>query len=303
VYGKEIDKENPIGVEITILVCDRSPYVNALWSQFGLSMLIECRWSGEMIRRILFDTGWTAEPVLHNMEALGVTMESIDALVLSHSHYDHTGGLAGILEAEGARFQVVAHTEITRPVFSTRRKGVHYIGLDPGDLGRLPQSRLLLIKEPLELFPGVWVSGTIPRRTDFEKPETGVYVLKEGEFVPDPELDDMAIVLNMGRKGIVVVTGCCHAGIVNTIKAAREITGNPTVYGVIGGLHLIDLGEEVRKKTIESLSEFSIGHIWSGHCTGWDAEIMLQESFGERSSRFYTGDRITIPVQNQEENS
>jgi len=277
-----------------VLVCDRSRYDNALWSQFGLSILIDCHWTNRDMQRILFDTGWNAEPLLHNMKVLGITIDSIDTGILSHAHYDHTGGLPHLLGMKAARFQVVAHKEITRPVFQTHSGTLRYIGLEPANLWRLSQSRLILIEAPVELCPGVWVSGTIPRRTDFEKPEKDVVVLRDGQFSPDPERDDMAIVLDMGTHGIVVVTGCCHAGVVNTVKAAQEITENNVLYGLFGGFHLIDKPNDVINKTVGFLRERNVSRIWSGHCTGWEAETVLDAAFRAHYKRFYTGDKITI---------
>jgi len=280
-------------VELTVLVCDRSTYNNDLWSQFGLAVLVDFQWNDDSARRVLFDTGWTAEPLLHNMDCLGITLDSVDTLFLSHAHYDHTGGLPRLLDHEGARFQLVAHPDITRPVFSKRRE-FHYIGLEPSDLDKLPQSRRVLTEDPLEVHPRVWATGTIPRRSEFEKPEKGVYVLDNGKFVPDPEWDDLSMVVDLGEEGIFIVSGCSHAGIVNIIRACQDITGKQTIYGVIGGLHLIDLEEEVKVKTIEALAALDMRHLWTGHCTGLEAELRLQKALGEKCSMFYTGDKITI---------
>ena len=280
-------------VELTVLICDRSRYLKDLGSQFGLSIMADCWWNNLDHRRILFDTGWSAEPLLHNMESLGIAVDSIDTLVLSHAHYDHSWGLPGLLQEEGSRFNIVAHREITRPVYSTRR-GLRYIGLDPRPLKELPPARLTLIEEPVEIYPGVMVTGTIPRVTDFERPEEGVAVLHDGKLVPDPEWDDMALVFDMGQQGIVIVTGCSHAGVVNTVLHSQDITHNPRIQGLVGGFHLVDLDEDVRVKTVNALTDFSIDHIWSGHCTGWEAEWMLRKRFEDRHRMFYSGDRIAF---------
>jgi 7,8-dihydropterin-6-yl-methyl-4-(beta-D-ribofuranosyl)aminobenzene 5'-phosphate synthase len=292
----EAEKKRLNRVELTVLVCDRSTYNNNLWSQFGLAILMDFSWNDESSRRVLFDTGWTAEPLLHNMDCLGVSIESIDTVFLSHSHYDHTGGLSRLLDLENARFQIVAHPDIKRPVFSTRHE-FHYIGLDPSEFDKLPQSRLVLTEVPLEVHPGVWITGTIPRRTDFEKPEKGVYVLDKGKLLPDPEWDDISMAVDLGEEGLFVVTGCSHAGIINIIQACQEVTGRQVIYGVIGGLHLIDLEEEVKVKTIEMLTKLDVRNLWTGHCTGWDAEVRLQKAIGEKCRRFHTGDKLSITLE------
>ena len=291
----EPEKKNLHRVELTVLVSDRSTYNNDLWSQFGLAILVDFSWNDGSQRRVLFDTGWTADPLLHNMDRLGIGLGSIDTVILSHSHYDHTGGLPRLLNHEEACFQVVAHPDITRPVFSKRGE-FHYIGVEPSDFDKIPQARRVLTEAPLEIYPRVWVSGTIPRRSEFEKPEKGVYVLDKGKFVPDSEWDDMSMAVDLGDKGIFIVSGCSHAGIVNIIHACQEITEKQTIYGVIGGLHLIDLDEEVKVKTIEALAALDMRHLWTGHCTGLEAELRLQKALGEKCKMFYTGDKITVTL-------
>jgi len=278
-------------VVLTIAICDRSRYLSPLWSQFGLSIVAECLWTNGDRRRILFDTGWSWSPLEHNLQELGVDPVSIDWVVLSHCHYDHTGGLRGLLSACGDHTKLVAHQAITRQVLSTAG-GLHPIGLESGVLEGIPAHRRLLIKGPTEILPDVWVTGYVPRRTDFETPEEGVFVLQDGQLVPDPEEDDMALVFNLGEEGLVVLTGCGHAGIVNTVLAAQQIVPNAGLLAVVGGFHLIDKSEEVQHKSIDTLKELGVRNVWSGHCTGRIAENMLDEAFGEKHRRFYTGDRI-----------
>jgi 7,8-dihydropterin-6-yl-methyl-4-(beta-D-ribofuranosyl)aminobenzene 5'-phosphate synthase len=286
-------------VELTVLVCDRSRYTNALWSQFGLSLLLDCWWHDHSMKRILFDVGWEAAPLFHNMSSIGISPESVDACVLSHSHYDHTGGLSSFLGVAGSQCKIVAHADITRPVFSVR-KTLRFIGLDPLVLETAHQSHLLLVETPEEIYPGVWVTGTIPRRTGFEEPEQGVYVMRDGVLVPDPERDDMALVLDLGVKGIMVVTGCAHGGIINTILAAQDIFQKKKIFCLFGGFHLIDVPTGVRDQTLDALVNWEIEKIWTGHCTGWEAEVRLDRSLGHRFTRFFTGDRLTLSSSTKE---
>ncbi len=290
-----IDKSHIERLDLKVLICDRSRYINDLWSQFGLSILIDCYWSHGQQRKILFDTGWESDPLLHNMDKLGINISDIDALVLSHCHYDHTGGLTKLIGKENAKFKLIAHKDITRPVYSLKPE-IHYIGLDEKLLSDLPRERLMLLANETEIYPDIWITGTIPRVTDFERPEEDVYVLKDGILLEDPEEDDMALVFNLGEEGIVVVSGCSHAGIVNTLYKSMDLTANKKIKAVIGGFHLIDLSWEVRKKTVEEMGKLDIGHVWSGHCTGFDAEYLLREKFGERHDMFYTGDVINFSI-------
>lgn len=290
-----IDKSHIERLDLKVLICDRSRYINDLWSQFGLSILIDCYWSHGQQRKILFDTGWESDPLLHNMDKLGINISDIDALVLSHCHYDHTGGLTKLIGKENAKFKLIAHKDITRPVYSLKPE-IHYIGLDEKLLSDLPRERLMLLANETEIYPDIWITGTIPRVTDFERPEEDVYVLKDGILLEDPEEDDMALVFNLGEEGIVVVSGCSHAGIVNTLYKSMDLTANKKIKGVIGGFHLIDLSREVRNKTIEEMGKLDIEHVWSGHCTGFDAEYLLREKFEKRHDMFYTGDVINFSI-------
>jgi len=255
-------------------------------------MLIDCYYEDGERKRILFDTGWSFEPLLHNFKKINILPKSIDMIVLSHCHYDHTGGLKGLLNELG-EFKLFAHKEITRAVYSDE-PDFHYIGLDPDLINNLKIDKKILIKEPLEISKQIWVSGYIPRKTSFEKPEKHVFIQKNGVLSPDPENDDMALYIDTGNSEMIVITGCGHAGLINTIYHGQNVIGHKKLRGLIGGFHLIDVDNKIRNKTVEKLKEFEIEHIWSGHCTGWKAERMLDDEFGERYSRFFTGDEILI---------
>lgn len=283
--------------QVTVVVTERSRYLTPMWSEFGLSLLIDAKLSDGTSTRILYDTSTSGDLLLRNLGYLGVQVGSIEYVVLSHAHYDHTGGLVRLLLADDARFTVIAHPEIRRPVYSTRR-GIRFIGLDPAVLAMLPPSRLVLSEDPYEVCPGVRFTGTVPRRTPFEKPEVGVATLKEGRMVPDPELDDAALVLDVGQPGIAVVTGCAHAGVINTVLHAKDISGSPRIAALIGGFHLVDLENTVRVDTVEALKELDPSVIYSGHCTGPHAEGMLYDAFGDRYNGFCTGDCFLIPGDN-----
>jgi len=286
-------KGYPSVVQASIVVAERSRYLNAMWSEFGLSMLLECGYESGETRTILFDTSTSGELLLRNLKALNTPVESIDYVVLSHAHYDHTGGLADLIEAEGSRFVLIAHPEILRPVYSVRR-GLKFIGLEPEVLCMLPESRLLLAENSFEIIPKVAFSGTIRRQTDFEQPEVGVYTKQHGRFVEDPELDDVALVITLSEEEIAVVTGCSHAGVINTLLHAQQISGRQRVRTLAGGFHLVDLEQHVRDKTVDILEQINPESIYSGHCTGQNAERMLSSRFGERYTAFYTGDTFRL---------
>lgn len=280
-------------LSVRILICDRSGYSNKLLSQFGLSMLLDIMWDDGSARRIMFDTGWDWPALVSNIKTLGLDLKSIQSLVLSHCHYDHTGGLQGLLEKDGFAPHIYAHKEILRPAY-TDEPDVHFIGLNPAALQGLSPDRLHFIEGPTEICPSVFLTGQIPRSTDFEKPEKHVFIREGDKLFVDLEQDDMAIAVDLGEKGLVVITGCSHAGIINTVHHARRITQNHGSLILIGGFHLIDASDAVRDMTIEALCREDITEIYTGHCTGFAAEKELSYRFVERFHMFYTGDTIRL---------
>ena len=175
-------------MRITVLVEDYSGYESPFLAQHGVSFLVE-----KGGKRILFDTGQSAEPVLHNMGLLGIEPESIDYVFLSHCHYDHTGGLLGILKAIGKRIPVIAHPEIFRKHFVTkpylRSVGMPFRREEIEEL-----AELYLTPDSIEITEGLYSTGEIRKREDFERANIGVYTVKDGRIVGDELLDDMSLV-------------------------------------------------------------------------------------------------------------
>lgn len=184
-------------LDITVIISNRTRHGSPLWSEHGLALLIDCHWRNRRSRRILFDTGASGDLLRHNLQTLTVSPEELDVVFLSHCHDDHTGGLASLFDRGRTHFLVVAHPAITRRAYTTR-DGMRSMGPPPRLWTRIPSSRLILLREPVQLFPGVWVSGSIPRRTAYEMPRQGQYTLEDGCLVPDTDPDDMAMLFDIG---------------------------------------------------------------------------------------------------------
>ena len=276
------------GVDVTILTSNRTPQGGDLRSEHGLSMFLELEWSDESTATLLFDTGASGAVLDHNLKASGIRVADIDWVVLSHCHGDHTGGLEWLLAQPDGEFLVITHPEISRSVYKTQ-PDFHFIGMEAPSLRGLGPERWIETRSPIQLAKGIWVSGEIPRVTEFERSRPHMVCLRDGVIETDGEPDDMALALDMGARGGVLLAGCSHAGPVNTVMAASELLP-AGVASLVGGLHLYDADESVLEDTGRSLENLVGDGVISGHCTGIRGERMLDATFGQRHKTFYTGD-------------
>lgn len=274
-------------MKITALVVDDAGYDTELWGEFGLSLLVEAERHGAELR-LLVDTGLTSKPLLHNMKLLDVDPSKIDYIFLTHCHYDHTGGLGGVTEKTRKGVEIVAHPEIFRRCYVVRQN-MRYIGV-PERSGRSTVEanggNWLLSREPFAFMPGVMTTGEVQRVTSYE-PLENVHIEVDEEMVQDPELDDVSLIVNVAGRGLVIISGCSHAGIVNIMKQARRITGVEEIIGVIGGFHLRVANEEQLSKTVDELDAAET--VCAGHCTGFEAMKSISDRMGERFTLLQCG--------------
>jgi 7,8-dihydropterin-6-yl-methyl-4-(beta-D-ribofuranosyl)aminobenzene 5'-phosphate synthase len=278
---------------ISIIAEDTIEFDTPFWGRFGLSMLLELS-SETSEMQILYDTNSSAAPILHNMRILGKSLKEINSIFLLHCHYDHTDGLVGVLGEISRPISVIAHPEIFRPCFEINSDGIRHIGIIGQGRTELEQKGAVFTfsNQPLSLMTGVMTTGEIERITSFEKAED-LYTNINEDVIPDHEHDDMSMLLNFPQ-GLVIVTGCCHSGIFNTMEHAKKITGVDKVYAVVGGLHLIDTSEEKIEKSVEALRE--VDWVFAGHCTGFDGIQKMAAALGERLVVFHTGSTIHFPI-------
>ena len=254
-----------------------------LRAEHGVSMLVTTYCGGDK-DSVLFDTGVTIDGVLHNLDVLEVKGNELHAVVLSHGHSDHTRGLIGFIKRYGRpRVPIVLH-----PDAYLQRKNIQPDGHEsehiPPSKRDLEAENVDIIEErgPTMLISGrALVTGQIPRTTPFEQGSPNQVALIDGKWQPDPWIhDDQAIVLNIREKGLVVLTGCGHAGVVNTLNCAREMTGIHQIHAVIGGFHLTGpIFEPIIQPTIDALRQFNLRVIVPQHCTGWKATHLLAREF------------------------
>ena len=246
-----------------------------LIGEHGLSFYIE---AGD--RRILFDTGQNLA-IANNAEVLGIDLGRIDTVVLSHGHYDHSSGLKSLLNCN-TNFTLHAHPD----VFGPKRRGAgdnsKYIGI-PIDKESFEQKgiKVQLDKEPMTIAPGISTTGEIPFMNDFEAVEADFYLKKGDDYPADTLADDRALILDTD-KGLVVLLGCSHRGVVNTLKHVTEITGRQRIHAILGGLHLGKASAEKLSKIADHLDAFGLEKIGLGHCTGPKAFVALSNEFKEK---------------------
>ncbi len=266
-------------VRLTTL-CENTVGALGFSGEWGLSILVEA--GGEAV---LLDAG-LGDAVVKNADVGGVDLGKISKVVISHGHADHTGGLRPLLRRLGKQVEVYGHPAmwdkkyayVKPPAGGTGRYryiGVPYCREELEGLG----ASFVLHREPVWLNENMVVTGEVPMTTSFEQVDDNMFVNKDGDFVPDELPDDRALVVKTA-KGLVVVLGCAHRGMVNTLLHAREITGVQEIYAVVGGTHLIRAKEDQLRETVEALRRLGVARIGVSHCTGLAAAALLAREFG-----------------------
>ena len=263
-------------VKITLLVDNEAP--EGLEKEHGFAAWIE---AGD--RRILFDTGQLGALQI-NAERLGVNLKDADTLVLSHSHYDHTGTLPEFL-AVNDRADLYVGSKIVVDRYSCKPgTPVRAIGIPEKSqqaLAALPASRLHVLDAPHYLAPGIGVTGPVPRKSSFED-VGGPFFLDADSVEADPIEDDQSMWFETDQ-GLVILLGCCHAGLVNTIDYIRQVSGKDKVRGVVGGMHLVNADQQRLDKTFEAMSGWKADFLIPCHCTGENAAKQMHGTLGDKT--------------------
>jgi 7,8-dihydropterin-6-yl-methyl-4-(beta-D-ribofuranosyl)aminobenzene 5'-phosphate synthase len=268
--------------KITILCENTAGRPMGLTGEHGFSALIE-----QDGQKILFDTG-QGMSLGNNAQVLGINLADIKTVVLSHGHYDHTGGLPAVLyPPRGA--EVIAHPDIFTKKYAeldtpSGKQNV-FIGIKYSQdyLEGALQARFNFIREFYEIAPGIFFSGEVPRVTDFEQPDNRLKVEHNGKITDDPLLDDISLLIETDQ-GPVILLGCAHSGVVNVMNHFSAETGHKEFRGVIGGTHLgfMTGHSEQLEKSMDAFDDYKVGLIAVSHCTGQQAAAVCYGRFRDR---------------------
>jgi 7,8-dihydropterin-6-yl-methyl-4-(beta-D-ribofuranosyl)aminobenzene 5'-phosphate synthase len=258
--------------------------------QWGLSFLLELEDARGALRKVVFDTSANKEAFLHNVQLMKVDFSDVDAVVISHGHGDHTAATVEVVQVTGG-VKVYGHPHTFLPRFYESVEGKRRPG-GPPEGERLADieaagGEVVLSSEPVEVVPGLWATGQVERVTPFERispPTAGSgrrIIVVDGEEVDDQILDDQSLWADVRGVGPWVMTGCAHAGPVNTLLQVRRLGGFDEIKGFLGGTHLVGRSDEYLDQTITELKKFGLGMISPCHCTGFKATAMLWRAFSE----------------------
>jgi 7,8-dihydropterin-6-yl-methyl-4-(beta-D-ribofuranosyl)aminobenzene 5'-phosphate synthase len=239
-------------------------------------------------KQVLFDVGWKGKRLMHNVKTLGIDVDGIDTLVFSHGHRDHTGGLKSFLKARttGTQIPIYAHPNALEP--KQGRKWIFHIPMGLPKLNKelAEKAQFKLAKTPVEVLPKLFTTGEIPIEERLEKPGIVKVAFHEvgGQWKWDPVIDDLSLILQT-RDGLVLITGCCHAGLLNTCAKATQLFNNK-IKAILGGTHMLEYSEEDIEHVGEVLEKvYGTPELYLNHCTGKKAIERLRSRFGSEIVR------------------
>lgn len=268
------------------VVCENLVYQSGLVAEHGLAVLIESE------KITLFDTG-QGHAIINNLDVLEKDINSIDRIVLSHGHYDHTGGLAQVLEKRKEKISVYGHPDIFNKKIRVDKNGEKNEYVPIG----MPCSRVEYeergadfntVREFFEIDTDIHCLSDVRRPSGWKGSDPRLKIMKNDSLLDDPFNDDLSLLLET-ESGPVVLLGCAHSGIVEILEELGERTGYKEFYAVIGGTHLHSASEEYIEKAIETLDKFRVRLIGTSHCTGFSVASLLKNRFRGRYQYAHTG--------------
>ncbi len=277
-------------MKVTIL-CENTVGRRVGLGEHGFSALIETDHGN-----YLFDTG-RGESVVRNSLELNKDLRTVKKIFLSHGHYDHTGGLPEVLKLRG-KIDVHAHPHaFLDRIHMDEENGKEikrFVGI-PFKKSYLESlgANFILNKDFTEVEEGIFLTGEVPRKTSFEKLDPRLFSEIDGKTNPDVFLDDQSLILNTER-GLLVILGCAHSGVINILNHIINKTGKDRFYAIVGGTHLDFLAPEQLEESIKALRKIQIEKIGASHCTGMSGAFRLRQEFGDRFFYGHVGSTLNI---------
>jgi 7,8-dihydropterin-6-yl-methyl-4-(beta-D-ribofuranosyl)aminobenzene 5'-phosphate synthase len=275
-------------VEIHILA-DGNVQLGKVIGEAGFAALVKVTYDDNSVFQFLFDTAGGTPTLEHNVkvmkERFDRDLSSIEIIILSHGHWDHVAGVMKVINMIENPVPVLCHPDaLLHKVFTEESGKKHEIGIheyyNESDLET--KTQVIVTKEPYIVADGIMTTGVVPRTNDFEK-LTGnlqkIVTLRDGIETPDLIEDDLSTIFHLKDGSIVILTGCCHAGVVNTTEYASSLTGSSSIVGIVGGLHLHDASKQRLTKTIEHLGQYPLTTVGACHCTGLKGRAALMYAF------------------------
>lgn len=293
-YYDVLRKDEKIAHRFGIWNQDQYP---PLICEMGLSFYIEFS-KGTKFRHILFDFSYTSKALLNNLSILSLDFSKVEALVLSHGHKDHWGGLYDFLknfrEFMPKNLKLYVGEETFNPRWFVFEDG-HKVSFDKLAANKIKKYGIGIreVKKPTLIAKFLLLTGPIEQITDFEK-GSKVLCIEKDVIVPDSFVGEQSLVFHVKNKGLVVITSCAHRGIINTVKYAKKITGENKVHAIMGGFHLSGSKPEVREKTLKSLKEINADFIIPMHCTGSEAIRAIADQMPDKYIVTTVGTRFTF---------
>ena len=277
----------------------RSVPGKSVHAEHGLSFYLEAVVNGKK-SACMFDYGLDAPGVMNNAALLGLDLGKPDAYSLSHGHYDHFMGALSIVKQHQSR--IAAGT----PFYVGEEAFAHRFSLRPGrtepdDLGELRKAdlesfglKVVELTEPAEIIPGVYSTGKIERLTTYEKVPPTLLIQRGEKRVPDDFRGEQGLFLHVKGKGLVVLSGCAHSGIVNTVKQAQKVAAVEKIHAVMGGFHLINAKPDIIQNTVADIKALRPDHIVPAHCTGFEAIVAFSREMPEEFTLNTAGTQYTF---------
>lgn len=277
-----------VEVEIRILA-DGNVQMGRVVGEAGFAALVKVVYDDSNEFQFLFDTAGGTPALEHNVEVMKDTVKRdlspIEMIVLSHGHWDHVAGVMKVYEMTGKSVPVLCHPDaLLHKIFTSDDGKRHEIGIHRYFSASELESKTEVITttDPYKIADGIMTTGVVPRTNDYEKLTGNLRKIttdRDGKETPDDIEDDLSVFFHMKDESVVILTGCCHSGVVNTVDHVVSLTGSSSVIGIVGGLHLHDASKTRLENTIENLKKYPLTTLAPCHCTGLRGRAALMYAF------------------------